>query len=76
MQIADSINQMRKRNKVLFTVIVAVAVIMFWKGTWTLLDIVIDEWLFKDHLIWANIFAMVTGLSVLVLSGLALEKLM
>jgi len=75
MALWEPFERLRRRNKVLFTIIVAFAVIMFWKGSWTLLSIVIDEWLFRDHLFWANLFTTALGIGLLTLSGLVLEKL-
>jgi len=75
MTIWKPFDKLRRRNKVLFTIIVATAVILFWKGTWSLLDIIVDGWLFREHLFWANAFSMALGLGILVLSGLVLEKL-
>ncbi len=66
---------LRKRNKVLFTLIVGGSIILFWKGMWGLFDIIFDEWLFHNHLFWSNMAASIIGLIVLVSAGLALEKL-
>lgn len=66
---------LRRRNKVLFTLVVAVAIILFWKGVWVLADIVFDEWLFAGHLVWSNLAAAVCGMIVLAGAGVLLEKL-
>ncbi|MFA5763682.1 MAG: hypothetical protein WC915_02630 [archaeon] len=67
--------ELRRRNKILFTVIVSLAIVVFWKGAWGLADIVFDVWLFRDHLFWSNVAAILIGFIVLSASGLALEKL-
>jgi len=67
--------ELRKRNKILFTIIVSLALIVFWKGAWGLADIVFDVWLFQNHLFWSNVTALIIGFLVLSAAGLAIEKL-
>ncbi len=71
----DPFLMLRKRNKVLFTVVIAFAVIVFWKGVWGLADIFFDEWLFRDHLFWSNLVATIVGFAILSASGLVIKKL-
>lgn len=88
MPIWEPFERLRRRNKVLFTVIVSLGVILFWKGTWALMDILIDRWLFGGlidkiilggsgelHLFWSNVLAASLGIAILTLSGLVLQKL-
>ncbi|MFA5357729.1 MAG: hypothetical protein WC308_02295 [archaeon] len=75
MAIWGPFDKLRRRNKVLFTVLMAASVIIFWKGIWGLSSVIIDDWVFGNHLFWANLFSMLIGLVILILSGLAIEKL-
>ncbi|MBU0662405.1 hypothetical protein KKH30_03185 [Candidatus Micrarchaeota archaeon] len=75
MTIWEPFDGLRKRNKLLFTIIVAAGVVLFWKGVWELSNVVIDNWLFGGHLFWANAFSILLGLVVVFLSGLVVEKL-
>ena len=67
--------ELRKRNKVLFTIVVAFAIILFWKGAWNLADVLFDEWLFGGHVFWSNLAAAIVGLAILSASGLVLDRL-
>jgi len=75
LSIQQAFTDLRKRNKVLFTVIVSFAVILFWKGAWGILEIIFDEWFFRGHVFWSNIAAVIIGLAVLSAAGLILDKL-
>jgi len=66
---------MKKHNKVLFSVIVAAAIILFWKGTWGIADIVFDEWIFQGHLFWSNLTAAFVGILILLGAGVLLDRL-
>jgi len=66
---------LRRRNKVLFTLIVATLIVVFWKGVWGLTDIVFDEWLFRDHLFWSNLAAIIISIILLSGAGVLLEKI-
>jgi hypothetical protein len=66
---------LKKRNKILFTVIISMAVILFWKGTWVLFDIIFDDVIFNGHLFWSNLTAMLIGLGILIAAGVALDRL-
>ena len=75
MGVQDAFTTLRKRNKIAFAVIVAFAVILFWKGAWNLMDIIFDQWLFAGHLFWSNIAAVIVGVAILSAAGLALDRL-
>jgi len=67
--------ELKRKNKVLFTLIVALAIILFWKGAWGLMDVIFDEWFFRGHIFWSNLVALIIGFSVISAAGLVLEKL-
>jgi len=75
LSVQEAFTDLRKRNKVLFTIIVSLAVILFWKGAWGLMDIIFDTWLFQDHLFWSNLVAVIVGLAIISAAGLILDKL-
>jgi len=74
--ITKSFATLRKRNKVAFTIIVGIAIILFWKGTWGVMDIIFDKFLFQGHLFWSNVAAAVIGFALLSAAGLVLDRLM
>ena len=71
----NGFKSLRKHNKILFTLIVAVLIVVFWKGVWGMADIVFDEWLFRDHLFWSNLAAIVGSIILLSGAGVLLEKI-
>ena len=75
LSIQEAFIDLRKRNKVAFTVIVSFAIILFWKGAWGTMDVVFDEFLFQGHTFWSNIFAIIIGLAILSAAGIILDKL-
>ena len=75
LNITQAFTELRKRNKVAFTIIVSLAVILFWKGAWGLMDIIFDTWMFRDHLFWSNLVAVLIGLAIISAAGLILDKL-
>jgi len=73
--IFDAFSELKKRNKVAFTIIVAAAIILVWKGLWGIFDTIFDVWIFQGHLFWSNFASAVVGFLILVSAGLVLEKL-
>ena len=73
--VTKAFSDLRKRNKVLFTIIVALAIILFWKGAWGVMDIIFDEWFFRGHLFWSNIAAALIGIAILSAAGIILDRL-
>ena len=71
----EPFTMLRRRNKILFTVIVAAAIVLFWKGMWGIFDIVFDEWIMGGHTFWSNVAAAIVGTAVLSAAGLVLKKL-
>ena len=73
--ITTAFKNLRKRNQALFTVIITLAIILFWKGTWVMFDIIFDDILFGGRLFWSNLAAMLIGLGILLAAGVALDRL-
>ena len=71
----DLFLQLKKRNKLVFTFIVGISIVMFWKGAWGLLDFLFDEIIFQGHIVWSNLIVLLFGFWVLFAAGMALEKL-
>jgi hypothetical protein len=64
-------HKMKSHHQTLFAVIIAFAVISFWRGIWGLQD----EYLFPESTIlslWASVFI---GLAILVASGYVVKEL-
>jgi hypothetical protein len=73
--ITENFEKLKKRNKILFTLIIAISIIVFWKGIWGLADIFFDEILFQNHYFWSNLTATILGALVLFIFGVSLDKL-
>jgi hypothetical protein len=59
-------------QRILFAIVIAFAVISFWRGAWGLLD----EYLFPEHLqlsLWASV---IIGIVILVLTDYATKELL
>ncbi len=61
----------RRLKKVLYTIIIAFAIICFWRGVWGLLDI----YLFPYHTTWSLLFSIFIGVIILYLAENEVEKL-
>jgi hypothetical protein len=76
MSLLESFMEWRYRSKFVFSILVAIGVIIFWKGIWGLADIIFDEWLFGGkHYFWSNFTAAAVGLGILIVLGVALKRL-
>lgn len=67
--------RLKKRNKILFTFITAFAIVLFWKGSWGLADIILDSVIFGGHIFWSNLTALIIGTVLLGGGGVLLEKI-
>ena len=63
--------KLRKRNKILFTILVGTAVILFWRGVWGLAD----ELIFPENYLYSSFVSTFIALIILVLLGVSLEKI-
>lgn len=66
------ISQMKSKHQTIFAVVIAFAVISFWRGVWGLMD----EYLFPDNYqlsLWASL---VLGLAILVATHYVTKELM
>jgi hypothetical protein len=66
------LSQMKTQHQVLFAVIIAFAVISFWRGIWGLMDI----YLFPEHLPLSFSISFLLGLVILVATHYAAKELM
>lgn len=51
----------KKKNSFLQVVLIALAVVSFWRGAWGLMDL----YLFPDHEIISYVFSILLGISIL-----------
>lgn len=66
------ISQMKSKHQTIFAVVIAFAVISFWRGVWGLMD----EYLFPDNYqlsLWASL---ILGLAILVATHYVTKELM
>jgi hypothetical protein len=75
LNIEKAFKNLKKRNKIAFTLIITFAIVLIWKGFWVLSDILFDEILFSGHIFWGNVAALLVGLGILLAAGVALDRL-
>ena len=66
------LSKMKTHHQVLFAVIIAFAVISFWRGIWGLMDV----YLFPEHLPLSFSASFLLGLVILVVTHYAAKELM
>ena len=66
------LSKMKTRHQVLFAVIIAFAVISFWRGIWGLMDV----YLFPENLPLSFFTSFLLGLVILVATHYAAKELM
>jgi uncharacterized membrane protein len=62
---------MKRRHQVLFAIIIAFAVVSFWRGVWGLMD----EYLFPNHYQISLWISVIMGILILVATGYATKEL-
>ncbi len=67
----DFFKKLEKKNKILFTIIISLAVISFWRGSWGLMDYV----LFPNNEVLSYVFSLIIGVLLLVYTGYATKRL-
>ena len=67
----DEFKKLRKRNKILFTVLVGLAVILFWGGVWGLAD----ELITPDNYTLSSLISLAVGIIIMTLLGASLERI-
>lgn len=65
------LSKLKKHHKIIFAVIVATAVVMFWRGVWGLMDV----FLFPDDYSLSSLVSVVLGLSLLALTHYKFREL-
>ena len=64
--------EMESRHQILFSVIIAFAVISFWRGAWGLMD----QYLFPDNYNLSLWFSVILGLAILTATHYVTKELM
>jgi hypothetical protein len=62
---------MKKKYKLLFAIIIAFAVISFWRGVWGLMD----EYLFPNNYTLSLVSSLILGLAILIITNYATKEL-
>ena len=68
----NRIKKMRPMKQILFAILIAFAVVSFWRGVWGLMD----EYLFPNNYILSLWVSLVIGLIILLLTHYATRELM
>lgn len=63
--------QMKRKHQVIFAIIIAFAVISFWRGVWGLMD----EYLFPNHYQLSLWISVILGVAILIATGYASKEL-
>lgn len=66
------ISQMKSKHQIAFAILIAFAVISFWRGVWGLMD----EYLFPNNYQLSLCTSLVLGIIILVLTNYAVKELM
>ena len=65
-------SKLKTKHQIIFTLLIALAVVSVWRGIWGLMDI----YLFPKNLHLSLWFSLVLGLLILVVTGYATKELM
>ena len=58
----SNISKFKARHQTMFTIVIALAVVAFWRGIWGLMDLFI----FPDSYLLSSITSVIIGLAILV----------
>ena len=70
--VLESFNKLKKKHQVIFSVLIAFAVISVWRGIWGLMD----EYLLPNHYQLSLVVSLVVGMGILVYTHFAIKELM
>ena len=68
----ESISKLKTHHQIIFTILIAFAVVSFWRGVWGLMDL----YFFPHNMQLSVWLSVVLGLSVLIVTGYAVKELM
>jgi hypothetical protein len=69
--LVDKFRQLKDHHKFIFTLLVSIGIVAFWRGAWLIMDLA-----FFPHNEWiSGIFSILLGLTVLAASGMMLRVL-
>ena len=63
--------KLEHKHKLFFSLVISICIVLFWRGTWNL----IDEYLVPDNYILSNIISILIALSVIGVSDFLIKKL-
>ena len=67
----DIRNQRRSLKKVFYTIVIAFAIVSFWRGVWQLSDL----YLFPNNYVLSNLISLFTGILILFLTKHLIDRL-
>lgn len=65
------LSKLKRHHKIIFAVIVATAVVMFWRGIWGLMDVL----LLPDNYFLSSVISVILGLALLVVTHYRFREL-
>ena len=65
------LSKFRKHHKIIFAVVVATAVVMFWRGIWGLMDVL----LLPDDYFLSSVISIILGLALLAVTHYKFREL-
>ena len=66
------ISKLKTHHQIIFAIIIATAVILFWRGVWGILDL----FLLPNNPLWSYSISIALGLGILALTGYITKELM
>ena len=55
------LSRLERRHKIIFSLVIAIAIILFWRGIWNLAD----EYLVPEDFIFSNLLSIILALAIL-----------
>ena len=63
--------KLEHKHKLFFSLVISICIVLFWRGTWNL----VDEYLVPDNFLLSNIISILIALSVIGVSDFLIKKL-
>jgi hypothetical protein len=55
------LSRLERRHKIIFSLVIAIAIILFWRGIWNLAD----EYLIPEDFVFSNLLSIILALAIL-----------
>ena len=63
--------KLERKHKLFFSLVISICIVLFWRGTWNL----VDEYLVPDNFLLSNILSILIALSIISISDFLIRKL-